>query len=298
LLIAWRKWDDWFALFISSTLMLITWNFVMGGNSNSWRYPGLLQPYADNINFLISMWVVTGIVFLFYLFPNGRFVPRWLKSVAIIPIITTGLFIYFDNYGSNLGLQLYKFLNDWGWPIFGGTLLAVIIIGLAGQYYRYRSVSSPAQQQQSKWVLFGLTAVMVPIFWGSLPFAQQPWAALVNIFLELIAFTLIPITISFSILRYRLWDVDLVINRALVYGILSALLIGLYILLVGAFSALFQSGGNLLFSILATGLIAILFNPLRQRLQAVVNRMMYGERDDPLQVLSQLGKQMEETAAN
>ena len=71
---------------------------------------------------------------------------------------------------------------------------------------------------------------------------------------------------------------------------LTALLIGLYILLVGAFGVLFQAGGNLLFSILATGLIAILFNPLRQRLQGVVNRMMYGERDDPLKVLSQLGQ--------
>jgi signal transduction histidine kinase len=58
----------------------------------------------------------------------------------------------------------------------------------------------------------------------------------------------------------------------------------------------FQAGGNLLFSILATGLIAILFNPLRQRLQGAVNRLMYGERDDPMQVLSRLGQQLEETA--
>ena len=107
---------------------------------------------------------------------------------------------------------------------------------------------------------------------------------------------MLPITIGFSILRYRLWEVDLVANRALVYGLLTALLIGLYIIVVGVFGVLFQSRGSLLFSILATGLIAILFNPLRQRLQSIVNRMMYGERDDPMQILSDLGKQMEQTA--
>ncbi len=67
-------------------------------------------------------------------------------------------------------------------------------------------------------------------------------------------------------------------------------------MLVGGLGVFFQAGGNLLFSILATGLIAILFNPLRQRLQGIVNRMMYGERDDPMQVLSRLGQQLEETA--
>ncbi len=295
LLIAWRKWDDWFALLISATLMLIAWSFVMSGDNESPRYPGMLQPYAEGIDILIGMLVVSGLILLFYLFPDGRFVPHWFKWIAPIPIITGVLFLYFDSTRANYGLQLYKFLHDWSWPIFGGTLLGAIIIGLGGQFYRYRSISSPMQRQQSKWVLFGLTAVLVPILWGSLPFANEPWAALVNIILDLIAFTLIPITIGFSILRYRLWEVDLVINRALVYGILTALLLGLYILVVGAFGVLFQSGGNLLFSILATGLIAVLFNPLRQRLQGAANRMMYGERDDPFKVLSQLGKQMEET---
>jgi signal transduction histidine kinase len=293
LLIAWRKWGDWFALFISSTLMLIAWNFVMRGDSDSWRYPALLQPYAPSINVFMMMAFITGLVLLFYLFPDGRFVPRWLKWIAIIPIITTGLFLYLDNNSAVLGLRGYKFVNDWGWIIFGSTLIGAILIGLGGQYYRYRFVSSPLQQQQSKWVLFGLTAMLVPVLWGSMPFAEQAWAMLVSLFMEPVAFTLIPITIGFSILRYRLWEVDLVINRALVYGGVTALLIGLYVLLVGGLGVLFQAGGSLLFSILATGLIAILFNPLRQRLQGTVNRMMYGDRDDPMKVLSHLGRQLE-----
>ena len=296
LLIAWRKWDDWFALFTSAALMLIAWNFVMRGDAETWRYPSLLEPYTQGIGFLVGMLMVSGLVLLFYLFPDGRFVPRWLGWAAALPILTSGLFLYFENNAAVLGLQGYKFVNDWGWTAFAVTTLGAVLIGLGGQYYRYRFVSSPMQRQQSKWVLFGLTAVLVPVFWGLMPFAEEAWAMLVTLFLDIFALTLLPIAIGFSILRKRLWEVDRVANRALVYGSVTALLIGLYILLVGALGALFQTGGNLLFSILATGLIAILFNPLRQRLQGAVNRMMYGERDDPLQVLSRLGQQMEETA--
>ncbi|HEY5732012.1 MAG TPA: GAF domain-containing sensor histidine kinase, partial [Anaerolineales bacterium] len=82
-------------------------------------------------------------------------------------------------------------------------------------------------------------------------------------------------------------------NRTLVYGTLTACVVGLYVLVVGAFGTFFQAQGNLLITLLATGLIAVLFQPLRERLQHGVNRLIYGERDDPIEALSRLGKQME-----
>jgi signal transduction histidine kinase len=72
--------------------------------------------------------------------------------------------------------------------------------------------------------------------------------------------------------------------------------IGLYVLLVGGLGALFQAQGNLLISLLATGLIAILFQPLRDRLQRGANRLMFGERDDPVTVLAKLGQELETAA--
>jgi signal transduction histidine kinase len=107
----------------------------------------------------------------------------------------------------------------------------------------------------------------------------------------------IPLSFGFAILRYRLWDIDLLINRTLVYGMLTAAIVGLYALIVGSLGALFQSEGNLLISLLTTGLIAMLFAPLRERLQRGVNRLMYGERDDPYAVLSRLGGQLETSVA-
>src|SRR5205814_4519668 len=107
----------------------------------------------------------------------------------------------------------------------------------------------------------------------------------------------LPLAIGMAILRYRLWDVDLVINRTLVYGVLTAGVLGLYALIVGALGAVFRTGGNLAISLVATGLVAVLFQPLRQRLQRGVNRLVYGERDEPYAVLSRLGQRLEGTLA-
>ncbi|QIN79168.1 GAF domain-containing protein [Rubrobacter marinus] len=110
-----------------------------------------------------------------------------------------------------------------------------------------------------------------------------------------LAYFLIPLSIGAAILRYRLWDIDLIVNRALVYGALTACVVGLYVLLVGGAGALLQARGNLLVSVLATGLVAVLFAPLRDRLQRAVDRLMYGERDEPYAVLSRLGERLSAT---
>src|SRR3712207_3384641 len=126
-----------------------------------------------------------------------------------------------------------------------------------------------------------------------------------HVILTLIAYTvvylsllLIPLSIGVAILRYNLWDIDLVINRTLVYGVLTASAVLLYVLVVGGLGELLQLRGNLIISLLATGLAAVLFAPLRDRLQRGVNRLMYGERDDPYAVLSRLGSRLESTLAH
>jgi len=108
---------------------------------------------------------------------------------------------------------------------------------------------------------------------------------------------LFPISIAFAIRRHRLWNIDILINRALVYGALTTIIIAIYVIVVGVLGTVIQGRGNLLVSILATGLVAVLVQPLRDRLQRGVNRMMYGERDDPVTVLSRLGQRLEATLA-
>ena len=107
----------------------------------------------------------------------------------------------------------------------------------------------------------------------------------------------VPVFTYIAIVRYRLYDIDVVINRTLVYGSLSACVVGIYVLAVVALGALFQARGNLAISLMATGFVAVLFQPLRMRLQRGVNRLMYGERDDPYAVTSRLGRRLEATLA-
>ena len=100
-----------------------------------------------------------------------------------------------------------------------------------------------------------------------------------------------------AIMRYRLYDIDLLINRTVVYGALSVFVIGIYVFAVVGLGALFQAQGNIAVSLVATALVAVLFQPLRGRLQRQVNRLMYSERDDPSAVTSRLGRRIEATLA-
>src|SRR6266516_4473008 len=106
---------------------------------------------------------------------------------------------------------------------------------------------------------------------------------------------IIPGTIGFAVLRYHLWDIDILINRTLVYALLTASTLGLYVLFVFGASALVHTQNDLFFSLLATALIAVIFKPLRQQLQLGVNRLLYGERNEPYRVLSRLGQRLQET---
>jgi hypothetical protein len=137
---------------------------------------------------------------------------------------------------------------------------------------------------------------------GSVPYAQVqqlppgssiPWWQLLNELAYLISFSFLPLSLTIAVMRYRLYDIDIIINRTLVYGALTFTTMGIYIFIVGYLGNLLQVINQSIFAFLATGLVALIFQPLRERLQAVVNRLMFGERDDPLAVLSSLSKQLE-----
>ncbi len=291
-LIFWRKPDDWMALFVSLTLVIV--GFAQFNSEEAvaplWRVPVLFLGFLGFVAFVI----------LCFLFPDGRFVPRWTGAVAALwsSFMLAGFLIFW----------FQGMAPDWWWNVALILIIAVYSVGGFAQVYRYRRVSNPVQRQQTKWVVAGLTVVAFWFGGFSLylnfirPALGQPWPS--GVLYELVSTTmrafvtlLIPVSLGIAILRYRLWNIDIIIRRTLVYGALVGIVVGLYVLIVGSLGALFQAGGNLVLSILATGLIAILFQPLRQRLQRGVNRLMYGERDDPVTVLSRLGQRLESAIA-
>jgi len=111
---------------------------------------------------------------------------------------------------------------------------------------------------------------------------------------------LLPISIAIAVLRYRLYDIDVVINRALVYGALAAFITAVYVGIVVGLGALINSGGrpNLALSILATAVVAVAFQPVRTRVQTLANRLVYGYRATPYEALTTFSHRVAGAYAN
>lgn len=231
--------------------------------------------------------------FVFSLFPGGQFVPRFTRWILVVLLGVNVLVSFFPD------VALIPNISDshLGWIVALGELATVALV----QIYRYRRVSTPLQRQQTKWVVYGYAVPITIAVIGSV-LTLVPALAARSSFYPLaysqVGFPLgifPPLAFGFAILRYRLWDIDVIIKRTLVYSTLTVSVIGLYVLVVVGLGSLIQAQGNLLLSLLATGLIAVLFQPSRERLQQGVNRLLYGERDEPHRVLTRLGQRLEAT---
>jgi signal transduction histidine kinase len=242
-------------------------------------------------NVVVSLLSFLGQVFFvlfFYLFPSGRFVPRWTLWLALLWI------------AYQLILTIFFFAPFSGPPV---LLPLFLLTALIAQVYRYRAVSSSRERQQTKWVVFGMVLAillilvtrLIPLFLPPSLQHSEVGASLFGGGSFYLAMLLLPVFIGIAILRSQLFDINLIINRTLVYGLLTAFVVGFYILVVGYLGAIFRAEGNLLISLIATGLVAVLFQPLRNVLQRAVNRLVYGLRDEPYVALSRLSQRLRTT---
>lgn len=193
-------------------------------------------------------------------------------------------------------------LNATNWPLGLNVLLfiAFLLVVAFSQVYRYRQVSHAMQRQQIKWALFGLVLYVVLLIGLSLvaliPGLTEPGslsALVLNALYPLAALPL-PLSIGIAVLRYRLWDIDAIINKALVYGGLSALLGVLYVgliigleSLIGLFSE--QAASQSLVLVISTLVIAALFDPVRKRIQKSIDRRFYRRKYDAARTIEAFG---------
>lgn len=285
LLLVMRKPADRMAILTSLMLVFLGPYLLTGVNVTVSQQPGW-----ELLSRLLL--IVGGILFFLFLFmfPDGRFIRRWQQRLALLLTVTytLGMLLASEAYGN-----------------FSAAFIpAVLTLGIGVQVYRYRRLSSPAQRQQTKWVVLGaIGPVLLVLNWvlliepGIYVLPTDPLLFYAQQSVRAVFGLLLPVALAFSILRYRLWDIDLIINRTLVYGVLTAVTVGLYALVVGGMATLFQTQANWLVAFLATGLVAVLFQPLRDWLQSRVNRLLYGHRDEPLEVLARLGQRLEDALA-
>jgi signal transduction histidine kinase len=245
------------------------------------RYPAMVFELTGSL----------AIIAFILLFPDGRFVPRWMHwlLVPLIPLSVIGYLVSADHFFSVDG---------------NGSLLVWIgylALGAAMQVVRYRGSTNEIERQQLKWVGLGLAtatagllvgAVLRPIVPDSVIENRRTFA-LVGTTLTTSFLLLIPISMALALLRYRLWDVDRIARRALLSGALIAAITGIYAAIVLVASALIPAGSNRLWPLVAAVAVALLLQPVRGRLERSVNRLFYGQRDDPYAVVSELGERLE-----
>ena len=287
LLIFWRRPDNRMAWFTALTLL----TFGSFGVQDSTELFAVLAAYPAVWTLLVYGLTITGgicITLFFYIFPDGRVQPRGLRWVMVLLLLWQVASTTFP--GSVLDV------STWPVPLFMAYWIANFGLIIYAQVYRYRRVSTYPQRQQTKWVVLGTVAAMV----GSLalyfplllvPLANPAWQAAV-LFADstyYLGLQLLPLSILVAMLRSRLWDVDVLINRALVYGVLTVLLAGIYGGLVIGLQALFtQFTGQTsdLALIGSTLVIVALFQPLRRGVSAFIARRFYRRHYDGHQVLT------------
>lgn len=288
-----RKSDEWIALFVSITLL--------GLGMTATNDTTFSQAYPPWIAALVEVYATLPFLAFFLIplaFPDGRFVPRWTAAVAAI--------FTFDFAGDGFFPDSVFHSENWPQPI--ANVFAIGLFGtiLVAPIYRYRYVSDSVQRRQTRWAVLGLISAialflavgsvvpaLVPSV-GSIP-SQAVLYDMASTALSACGFVFVAVAFCVAILRDRLWNIDLILNRTLVYATLSASVIGIYILVVVGLGALVPTEGGIVPSLVAAALATVLFQPLRERLQRGVNRLLYGERDEPYTVISRLGRQLERT---
>ena len=253
---------------------------------------------------------------VFLIFPTGRPVsPRWRYALWLVPValslsiaydavipgwpqdVATGTAGVIQNPLAIHGQDgLLRALS-----IASGTLMAMLFfVALASLVVRYRRGGSQ-ERHQLKWFIFA--APFTPIGFALYPLVASPsaskpiWAAAV--LLQVFAAAGLPLALGIAVLKYRLYDIDIVISRTLVYGALALFITVVYVAVVVGIGDLIGSGTrpNLVLSVLATAIVAVAFQPVHQRLQRFGNRVVYGKRATPYEVLAQFSTQVADTYA-
>ena len=242
--IFWRRSDDWTALLGA---LAVVGSVALNGNvfsmdmSSAWGWIAM------------GLYVFAGGLYLLVLsLAAGRFVTRWAPLLLLCWVVAV--------------IHFFMFMNI----VYALVWSAAIVLLLIAQAYQHRRAASPLQRQQSKWFIFG-GGVEVLISAGTLaPLLIFPslgqngsFYQLFNALVLLLLSFIFPLCIGFAILRYRLYDIDIIIRRTLVYGILTVCVVGVYVLMVGYLGSLLGASGNLVISLVTTGLVAVLVQSLR-----------------------------------
>lgn len=272
-------WKDPYCI-TASILLIVTGTIFSTDEALFGSYPWLTTLFLI-LNFLGSTYI-----FFLLLFPYGRFVPRWTLVPAVIWVIEIVM-------GITMPENPYQFLSwpPWAQIVYmNGMHLTVILV----QILHYRQETSTERKRQFRWLLVSMSCYIIAGALGMLEIFNTD--GILKALAQVALYTgllFIPFSIGIMVLEHRLCKIAHAFNRTLVYAVLSTMSVMAYALLVGVLGLLFQDQVSAVVSLLATGLVAVLFHPLRMKAQTAVNHLVYGERDNPYQLMSELTRRLE-----
>jgi len=228
---------------------------------------------------------------LLLVFPNGRFIPRWTRWLMVLSFLLTVYELL------TLSLDEWVRINTTRAQAGFAVMGALLLLAMGIQFYRYSRVYGLTERQQTKWVLIGLAAMFPLLIIDWFPYyyllnlplgAPQPWWKPLGSAVYSFSLMILPVSLTIAILRYRLFDIDLLIRRTLVYGALTVTLVGVYLVAVLLLQQVFvrltgqKSPVAIVISTLA---IAALFTPLRNRIQNDIDRRFFRKKYDAQKTL-------------
>jgi hypothetical protein len=289
-----RKPNDLVAVVTAVTLVWFSTGFPPVLN-----VVGTQRPELEKILFFWGEGGFTILFILFLIFPDGQFRPRWTALVALF----WGLQPFIVAFWPESPLLIYELPQPWG-SLAPLSFLGLFVVALL---YRYFALFNPVQRQQTKWAVSGMSFVLV-FFLGFLtyyysnPLLQQntPEGALqfqVIITVLTLVFAIIPVTLGIAILRHRLWDIDLIIRRTLSYSFITAALIlvyfGMVIIIQVLTERILQWETSHIGTVVSTLTIAALFNPLRRRVQSLIDKRFNRRKFDALEAITGFSVRMQ-----
>ncbi|TJY41539.1 sensor histidine kinase [Cohnella pontilimi] len=224
----------------------------------------------------------------FCYFPDFRTAPRWSHFLALAFFLVECLsrLLPKTDHEAISSEQLLLAL-EW-----------ILLLAMAAtQIFRYRRLSTPLQRQQIKLPAFAfLVTILLIIISVQIP-GDGLWGNLAGQTLYMVSLLLIPISFTIAIVRYRLWKIDPLINRAIVYAALTGMLMAIYTCVIFVLGTALKEKNTTFVSLMGTIAVAVMVQPLHRKLQALINRLMYGDRHEPYAALVRLGDRLEATTS-
>ena len=274
-LILLRRGRDWFGLYLG--LVLLIW---ADGVGVFYSVPPIV-PWLQTVKEYLAWIGWPGLFLVLYFFPSGHVTPRWARGFAAL----LGGFILYGLIATAAGFEIFNV-----WVAFG-IIIPILLVGGYAQLYRYRH-AGPVERQQVKWVVLALLiyilffislALLINVLRigdpGTSNLSTALLASMGLLAIGNLVYIGLPVSITLAMLRYRLWDVDLIIRRTLQYALLSGVLAMLYfggvVVIQGVLGRFTGGSHSSLVTVMTTLMVAAIFNPLRIRIQVFIDRRFF-----------------------